>query len=317
MTLRSLTLHVLASVLAVTFMVKGAPSRASVAPSPSATQTASASAGNAASPHTPPVIASGGRTGLPATPAASGDVSGVVAADAKCKSEIQPSFWRDVVKQAIGGAFAIFFVYIFVHRHQQNAERQKLMHELAQDFEKINTTDSVTSLRIEGFDPDMKYKFNVALTRHIPWSVADEIDHQFETGERVVIFCRDRSGRVSTTVLHETLFWFRRVWRASEHNLLPLLREEDLVQLWRHALVFVTDFRYTFLERYFGSDDVVAIRVVAKSILEYSRRRKLLAPIKYVTGSNESGEMRLDPAFSKTLSVKLRNYLLEQFQRSQ
>lgn len=219
------------------------------------------------------------------------------------------TFFIGASQQALGGILAglvsLGLLWIVVHRYQRENERQKLLHELSKEFEKIASTKCVTHLVNAGFNKGIKYKFTVALTHQVPWEFPPTIQHDFSTPDRLVVFAKD-GGLISSTVLHEALFWFRRMHRAKQSK---LLRDEHLYQVWRQALPFVTDGRYGFLKKYWGEEDVKVVLEVAESVLRHCRKNKVMTPLKYLKGPENSSTHRADADFLADLEDKLRPYL--------
>lgn len=225
------------------------------------------------------------------------------------KSQTTPeSFWLAVSRQALGtalgGLVSLFLLFILVHRYQRQNERQKLLHELSKEFAGISATPCVQGLASNGLEKEICYKFTVALTRHVPWNAPEKIKHDFATPDRLLLVSGE-GGRISATVLHEALFWFRRIHRAKGTG---LLQGEDLYQMWRQILPFVTDGRYGFLRRYWGQEDVKAILEVAGGVISYCSSKKLRIPLDYLLKS-DSAESRVDREFLKDLPVKCRAIL--------
>jgi hypothetical protein len=217
------------------------------------------------------------------------------------------SFLYDVSKTVVGAAGGLLITYFVIHRRQQESERQKLMHELAKDFEAINNAKSLTNLGATGFTLSHAYPFNVALTRQVEWS-APQATHQFVAGERIVLLQDAGGPRLSTIVLHQALFWFRRIWRARQVEFFPLLRDEDLYQLWRQALPFVTDSRYTFLQTYFGPADIEAVTEVAKRIVSFACEQGRLPPLEYLARGPDN-RLRVDLKFYQLLDASAKECL--------
>jgi hypothetical protein len=206
---------------------------------------------------------------------------------------------------ALGGLIPLWILYLLVHKYQRQNERQKLLHELAKEFERIASTECVTGLGTNGLSNEMKYRFTVALNRQVPWMRPPDVRHDFSTGDRRLFFASDPNGLVSASVLHEALFWFRRIDRAHK---VKLLSDADLYQMWRQVLPFVTDARYSFLKRYFGgprqsAEDTQAVLEVAAAVLRHCRSKRLALPIRYlVTPAVPGGEARVDQTFLADLS---------------
>ena len=218
------------------------------------------------------------------------------------------SFWlvasRQAVGTALGGLVSLFLLFLLVHRYQRQNERQKLLHELSKEFAGISMTPCALGLSSNGLEKGICYKFTVALTRHVPWNAPEQIKHDFTTADRLLLISGEE-GRISATVLHEALFWFRRIHRAKRTG---LLREEDLYQMWRQILPFVTDGRYGFLRRYWGQEDVKVILDVAGWVVSYCNKKKLRIPLDYLL-KGDSAVLRVDREFVADLPVRSRAIL--------
>ena len=204
-------------------------------------------------------------------------------------------------------------LFILVHRYQRQNDRQKLLHELSKEFANISSTECVLGLEGDGLKKDLRYKFTVALTRHVPWRLPTVIEHDFATSDRLLFFSGGK-GQISATVLHEALFWFRRIHRA---RCVGLLNDGDLYQMWRQALPFVTDGRYRFLRRYWGHEDVKVILDVAGWIVSYCYQQKLGVPLNYLCELAGSTAARVDPEFVDDLSQGIQPLLRNSIKASQ
>ena len=220
-------------------------------------------------------------------------------------------FMTNILLSVLGALLVGLVAYILVNRHQTKSaqitkeiERQRLLHELEDGYQKIASTRCVWLPNRKGFKSDVTYNFVVALTREVPWVPPAEIEYDWDTGDRLIVFSFER-GLISSSVLHEALFWFRRVHRAF---VAKLLLPSDLYELWRQLLPFVTDSRYSFMVEYFGGmkrrgdEDVQAIRCVVEEVINYCRTEERNVPIDYLDG-------RIDRELHRTLPPELAGML--------
>lgn len=221
---------------------------------------------------------------------------------------VQVTLFFTNVLFSISGALLVGMVaYLLVNRHQTKSaqvtkeiERQRLLHELEKGFQELSSTRCVWLPNKKGFKSDVTYGFVVALTGQVPWSPPTNIEYDWDTGDRLVVFTSDR-GLVSSSAIHEALFWFRRVNRAFSAR---LLHSADLYEMWRQVLPFVTDFRYSFMTEYFGgkqrrgNEDIEAVKKVIEEVLRYCQKMNKKIPIDYLEG-------RIDPLFHQSLPPEL------------
>lgn len=218
-------------------------------------------------------------------------------------------FFSNILLSIFGALVVGTIAYLLVNRHQTKSaqitkeiERQRLLHELEKGFQELAATRCVWLPSKSGFKPDVTYSFVVALTGQVPWNPPKNIEYQWDTGDRLVVFTSDR-GLISSSAIHEALFWFRRVNRAFSAR---LLHSGDLYEMWRQVLPFVTDFRYTYMAEYFGGkqrrgcEDIEAVRNVIEEVLSYCRKMNKQVPLDYLDG-------RLDPLFFQSLPQELSN----------
>lgn len=218
-------------------------------------------------------------------------------------------FMTNVFLSVIGALIVGFVAYILVTRHQTKSanvtkeiERQRLLHELEDAHQRITSKPCVTFARKEGFRKEIAYHFVVALTGAVKWDSARCTEYHWDTGDRQLTFTPD-GGLLSSSVLHEALFWFRRVSRGFKAG---LITRSDLYDMWRQVLPFVTDNRFEFLVAYFGgkkrrgTEDVEAIREVAQEIIRHCQESKKRVPLDYLSG-------RIDVLFYNLLPENLRN----------
>jgi hypothetical protein len=148
---------------------------------------------------------------------------------------------------------------------------------------------------------DPFYNFVVALTRDFSWALSSAgPEYRWTDRERMLVFTDDRCV-LNSTVLHEFLYWFRRVQRAFAAG---LLSSADLYELWRQVLPFATDRRFSFLLRYWGgkerreSEDIEAIRLVVMDVIRFCIDNRKNEPLEYLEG-------RLDPDLVERLPKEL------------
>ncbi|NNF60583.1 MAG: hypothetical protein HKN06_04540 [Gammaproteobacteria bacterium] len=220
-------------------------------------------------------------------------------------------FLSNILLSVLGALLVGLIAYILVNRHQTKSaqitkeiERQRLLHELEDGYQKIASTRCVWLPNKEGFKSSVTYNFTVALTREIRWLPPQNIEYDWDTGDRLVVFTADRD-LISSSVLHEALFWFRRVHRAF---VAKLLHPGDLYELWRQLLPFVTDSRYSFMVEYFGGmkrrgdEDVQAIQQVVQEVVDYCSENGKNVPLDYLDG-------RIDREMHRALPPKLAGML--------
>ncbi len=84
---------------------------------------------------------------------------------------------------------------------------------------------------------------------------------------------------VSSRAVMEAMSWFRKVSRACGEN---ILRQEDLMHLWRQILPLAYCNRLTFMERYFqGAESIQEYIDVVRLTLDAVRRAGLERPIQH------------------------------------
>ena len=216
-------------------------------------------------------------------------------------------FVSNILLSVAGTAFLGLLAYLVVNRHQTKAarvtleiERQRLLHDLEETHGRLSSTPCVRFPASSRFRADVVYAFVVALTREVQWAPPGRIRYEWSTGDRYLVFSHD-GALLSSTELHNFLFWFRRVHRA---RVAGLLHPSDLYDLWRQVLPFVTDARYTFLVEYFGGkvrlgeEDVEALRGVVVEILRFCQRNGKKVPLNYLSG-------RMDPLLHVSLPAEL------------
>jgi len=216
-------------------------------------------------------------------------------------------FFTNILFSITGALLVGAVAYLLVNRHQTRSaqitkeiERQRLLHELEKGYQELASARCVWLPSRKGFKPDVTYSFVVALTGQVPWNPPKNIEYQWDTGDRLVVFTSDR-GLISSSAIHEALFWFRRVNRAYSAR---LLHADDLYEMWRQLLPFVTDFRYSFMAEYFGGkqrrgiEDIEAVKNVIEVVLQYCQRMNKQVPLDYLDG-------RLDPLFYQSLPQEL------------
>lgn len=216
-------------------------------------------------------------------------------------------FVTNIVLSILGTLLLAIVAWILVNRHQTRTasltleiERQNLLRELEETHSRLSSTRCVRFPNHPRFDPNVEYAFVVALTRDVHWTPFGRIRYEWGSGDRDLVFTAD-GALISSTELHNFLYWFRRVHRARRAS---LLHRSDLYDIWRQVLPFVTDARYSFLVEYFGGttgqgeEDVAAIREVATEILHYCRKHDRKVPVGYLSG-------RIDPLLHRSLPPEL------------
>lgn len=214
-------------------------------------------------------------------------------------------------------------VWWFVTRHQRKAEedtrrieRLRLLHDLEMTFHRLSGERSaflgevheVFRRGTDGWVPLI-----TVLTRSFAWRVQPVSSDEFRPyvwrrGERMALFLADPESIINVAALHEVIFWFRRVWRAYEED---VLTDQDLYSLWRQCLPFVTDGRFTFLNGLFGttrraegcddkamplSMDVAPLVKIASIIVRYCARMNIEEPLHYLglAKGYDLGKSRID-----------------------
>lgn len=217
-------------------------------------------------------------------------------------------------------AVVIAGVAAYLTNTQKEIERQRLMHELEDSFSKLNDrlgvcfhnpSDCSLCSRGECHHQPLLY----ALVRTSRWSYASPRDaHLLLGGKRWTLLSNEALSNgfrgptyIDTQLLHEILYWFRRIARGIQSN---ILRPTDVMDLWRQVLPFITDGRFSYMTSYFGfrktdvrtssdHNDVKAIVIVVASVLEGCRLAKWQEPFEYLFTSGE--ESRLDATFNTAL----------------
>lgn len=191
--------------------------------------------------------------------------------------------------------------YFIVTRTQEkatntalNIERLRLLKELESDIEAIQAADVVYIKGTKGFAEDVLYPYEAALTRSFRWAfdTAKGRRTRFIAGVgRMEMFLADNESLIATSVLHQTLHWYRRVDRARD---LKLVTDDDLYLMWRYILTLSTDGRFRFIDCYFAekghdrSEDVDAIRRTLIDLIIYVAANEKSAVLGYL-------EDRVDP----------------------
>lgn len=213
---------------------------------------------------------------------------------------------------SIAGALIIALIaYLLVNRHQTKSakitkeiERQRLLHELEKQYQALSVQPCVWLKDKPGFDAQITYQFIIAMTREVKWFQPEQLQYHWHTGDRLVVFT-EQEDLISSTVLHEVLFWFRRLHRAANSE---LITPDDLYAMWRQILPFVTDNRYRFLMAYFGghkrrgAEDIEAIRQIAANVIRYCQQQQKTVPLDYLNS-------RLDPQFYEELPKNMKDHL--------
>ncbi len=242
----------------------------------------------------------------------SDDRYGQLTAEQITDISVQLTLFISNILLSVTGALVIAAVaYFLVNRHQTQSakitkeiERQRLLHELENQFQALSVQPCVWLKSKPGFDAEIIYHFIIAMTREVQWTPPEKIQYHWHTGDRLVVFT-DQGDLISSTVLHEVLFWFRRLYRAVETQ---LIYTEDLYGMWRQLLPFVTDNRYQFMAEYFGgakrrgTEDIEAISKIAIEVIGFCQKHHKTVPLDYL---NE----RLDPVFFAELPNSLRTNL--------
>lgn len=236
------------------------------------------------------------------------DLANTIAGDKKAEAIVQARLVASSLVLTAAGTFVVALVaWWLIHRHQtvsatvtKEIERQRLLHELESSLQSFHATACVYFQKDTGFNPEIPYTFEVALTRKVPWQPPDTVEYDWNRGDRLIVFTRD-GALMKTGILHDVLFWFRRIDRAFEED---ILRPVDVYRMWRQILPFVTDLRYSFLVALFGGgrrrggEDIESIHNVVKQVLKYCRKCRKQVPLDYLKG-------RIDPSFVSHISREL------------
>jgi len=108
------------------------------------------------------------------------------------------------------------------------------------------------------------------------WDITDnEIStltdlHREIDGSNMVLI-RSDGMRISSLALHETVMWFRNIYRAYEQG---FLKDEDLAILWRQILPFTLSGRYKFFRFYFCKMDTCSFETVCVNTYNILDRKK-------------------------------------------
>lgn len=230
----------------------------------------------------------------------SDDRYGQLTAEQITDISVQLTLFISNILLSVAGALVIATVaYFLVNRHQTQSakitkeiERQRLLHELENQFQALSVQPCVWLKNKPGFNAEITYNFIIAMTREVKWVPPEKIEYHWHTGDRLVVFT-DQGDLISSTVLHEVLFWFRRLHRAMDSQ---LIFTADLYGMWRQLLPFVTENRYQFMAEYFGgakrrgTEDIEAIGKIAIEVIGFCKKHHKTVPLDYL---NE----RLDPLF--------------------
>ena len=149
---------------------------------------------------------------------------------------------------AIIVAFALYHLF---HRHQLQVARHTLVRQLEEDAAALLRGKSAHRVEKE---VKLDLEFRVVLDRSDWDPELYRITDDLESGQRYVII-RQTTGTkflVSTQALQETLTWFRRIKRALDDG---ILKENDLLDLWRTTLPFEIGNRKQYFRRVFGEHD--------------------------------------------------------------
>lgn len=214
------------------------------------------------------------------------------------------TFTISIVGSCVGAGILYFLVTRRQDRLAETAkeiDRHRLLNEFEDAYSGLVATPAVRIPSRENFDGTAKYAFVVALTREFKWQLpADSAKYEWVDEDRMLTFTPD-GCHLNSTVLHEFLYWFRRIQRAYDAG---LLKAKDIYELWRRALPFVTDGRYAFLVGFWGGrerreqEDIQAIRAVVLTIIAFCIDAHKREPLAYLEG-------RIDEEFVASLKPSL------------
>lgn len=177
-----------------------------------------------------------------------------------------------------GGAIA----YLVLHRMQNTRERHAMIKEIEDSISRLMDQECAITWVDYKKDCLEKVNFRTILHDFSPWILFNKENVKIIDGQRYVLIRDDKEyyELVSTSLIHESLLWFRRVNKLYKDR---IITSEDIADLWRQILPFMRANKLEFYRSYLGVDDTYAISTICLHCLYSIRKHNRLTAIKYAS----------------------------------
>lgn len=177
-----------------------------------------------------------------------------------------------------GGAFA----YLVLHRMQNTRERHAMIKEIEDLISRLMDEEYAMTWVDYKQDSLEKVNFRTILHDFSPWILFSKENVRVIDGQRYVLIRDDKEyyELISTSLIHESLLWFRRVNKLYKDR---IITSEDIADLWRQILPFMRANKLEFYRSYLGEDDTNSILTICLHCLYSIKKHNRVTAIKYAT----------------------------------
>lgn len=178
---------------------------------------------------------------------------------------------------AIGGALA----YLVLHRMQNTRERHCMIKEIEDTISQLMDKKSALKRKVITESDMVQVNMRTVLHDFTPWVSYNKDNTITIDDQRFVLIRNDDENyeRIGTSLLHETLLWFRRVNKLYKDR---IIIDEDLADLWHEILPFMRANKLEFYRSYFGAEDTYPIMSVCIHCMNACHKFNRITAIDYI-----------------------------------